>query len=203
MPTQILMPRLSPTMEEGKLAAWHVKEGDRVRSGDVVAEIETDKATMEVEAPEDGVIDKLLLAAGTEHVPVNHPIALLATEDESAATSSPSPLGGEDAPKPSFGAGEGGHEAIEFGAPSPQPSPQWGEGVTTSAAPALATEQVMHKIAEQIRRNGGNGHAARVFASPLARRLAREAGLDLAALDGSGPHGRIVKTRRRDCGDQA
>ena len=75
MPTQILMPRLSPTMEEGKLAAWHVKEGDRVRSGDVVAEIETDKATMEVEAPEDGVIEKLLLAAGTEHVPVNHPIA--------------------------------------------------------------------------------------------------------------------------------
>ena len=81
MPTQILMPRLSPTMEEGKLAEWHVKEGDKVRSGDVVAEIETDKATMEVEAPEDGVIEKLLLAAGTEHVPVNHPIAVLATED--------------------------------------------------------------------------------------------------------------------------
>ena len=86
MPTQILMPRLSPTMEEGKLAAWHVKEGDRVRSGDVVAEIETDTATMEVEAPEDGVIEKLLLAAGTEHVPVNHVIALLLTENESAAT---------------------------------------------------------------------------------------------------------------------
>ncbi len=104
MPTQILMPRLSPTMEEGKLATWHVKEGDHVRSGDVVAEIETDKATMEVEAPEDGVIQKLLLAAGTEHVPVNHPIALLAAEDEverpSAAASSPSPLGGEDAAKP-------------------------------------------------------------------------------------------------------
>ena len=82
MPTQILMPRLSPTMEEGKLAAWHVKEGDAVRSGDVVAEIETDKATMEVEAPEDGVIEKLLLAAGTEHVPVNHPIAVLLTEDD-------------------------------------------------------------------------------------------------------------------------
>ena len=95
MPTQILMPRLSPTMEEGKLAAWHVKEGDRVRSGDVVAEIETDKATMEVEAPEDGVIEKLLLAAGTEHVPVNHPIALLSAEDEvegSAASSFPLPL---------------------------------------------------------------------------------------------------------------
>src|SRR5215470_7753149 len=86
MATQILMPRLSPTMEEGTLAAWHVKEGDRVRSGDVVAEIETDKATMEVEAPEDGVIEKLLLAAGTEHVPVNHPIALLVAEE--AGTSS-------------------------------------------------------------------------------------------------------------------
>ena len=107
MPTQILMPRLSPTMEEGKLAAWHVKEGDAVRSGDVVAEIETDKATMEVEAPEDGVIEKLLLAAGTEHVPVNHPIAVLLTEDEAQpeAAAPPSPLGGEDAPKPSFGAG--------------------------------------------------------------------------------------------------
>jgi len=86
MPTQILMPRLSPTMEEGKLAAWHVKEGDAVTSGDVVAEIETDKATMEVEAPEDGVIEKLLLAAGTEHVPVNHPIALLVTEDAAASS---------------------------------------------------------------------------------------------------------------------
>ncbi|MFO7478237.1 MAG: biotin/lipoyl-containing protein, partial [Methyloceanibacter sp.] len=76
MPTQILMPQLSPTMEEGKLAKWHVKEGDEVRSGDVVAEIETDKATMEVEAPEDGRIEKLLIAGGTEHVPVNFPIAV-------------------------------------------------------------------------------------------------------------------------------
>ena len=77
MPMQILMPQLSPTMEEGRLAKWHVKEGDAVRSGDVVAEVETDKATMEVEAAEDGVIEKLLLAEGTEHVPVNYPIALL------------------------------------------------------------------------------------------------------------------------------
>ncbi len=82
MPTQILMPQLSPTMEEGKLAKWHVKEGDEVRSGDVLAEIETDKATMEVEAPDDGTIDKLLVAEGTEHVPVNYPIALLLTEDD-------------------------------------------------------------------------------------------------------------------------
>ena len=79
---QILMPQLSPTMEEGKLVKWHVKEGDAVRSGDVVAEVETDKATMEVEAAEDGVIGKLLHAEGTEHVPVNHPIAAALTEDE-------------------------------------------------------------------------------------------------------------------------
>ncbi len=186
MPTQILMPRLSPTMEEGKLAAWHVKEGDAVRSGDVVAEIETDKATMEVEAPEDGVIEKLLLAAGTEHVPVNHPIAVLLTEDEAQpeAAAPPSPLGGEDAPKPSFGAGEGARTPTDSASPSPQPSPHRGEG---------ETEQVMHKIAEQIRRNGGNGHAARIFASPLARRLARELGLEIATLNGSGPHGRIVR----------
>ena len=84
MPTPILMPQLSPTMEEGTLAKWHVKEGDKVRSGDIVAEIETDKATMELEAAEDGVIEKLLLAEGTAHVPVNHPIALLMTEDERA-----------------------------------------------------------------------------------------------------------------------
>ena len=82
MHVQILMPKLSPTMEEGRLVKWHVKEGDAVRSGDVVAEVETDKATMEVEAAEDGVIGKLLHAEGTEHVPVNHPIALLITEDE-------------------------------------------------------------------------------------------------------------------------
>ncbi|MGA7456811.1 MAG: 2-oxo acid dehydrogenase subunit E2, partial [Methyloceanibacter sp.] len=138
------------------------------------AEIETDKATMEVEAPEDGVIEKLLLAAGTEHVPVNHPIAMLLTEDEAQpqAAAPPSPLGGEG--------------VQEASAAPDSISVQKGEG-------PLATEQVMHKIAEQIRRNGGNGHVARIFASPLARRLAREAGIELAALNGSGPHGRIVR----------
>ncbi len=126
MPTQILMPQLSPTMEEGKLAKWHVKEGDQVRSGDVLAEIETDKATMEVEAPDDGTIDKLLVAEGTEHVPVNYPIAHLLTEDDSAAAGSPSPLRGEDAAQSA--AGEGGHKPANSGTPSPRPSPQWGEG---------------------------------------------------------------------------
>jgi pyruvate dehydrogenase E2 component (dihydrolipoamide acetyltransferase) len=198
MQVQILMPQLSPTMEEGKLVKWHVKEGDAVRSGDVVAEVETDKATMEVEAAEDGVIGKLLHAEGTEHVPVNHPIALLMTEDENtgAAASSPSPHGGEDAARlrPSSeavaqresAAGEGAGPTIEVSTPSPQPSPQWGEGVH-------ATEQVLSKIAAQIRGNDRNGHASRIFASPLARRLARDFGLDLTSLNGSGPHGRIVK----------
>ncbi len=170
MPTPILMPQLSPTMEEGTLAKWHVKEGDKVRSGDIVAEIETDKATMELEAAEDGVIEKLLLAEGTAHVPVNHPIALLMTEDERAPTGSASPLGGEMVRR------------------SPERETIAGEG-------DQAAEQVLSKIAEQIRRNDRNGQdAKRIFASPLARRLARELGLELAALNGSGPHGRIVKS---------
>ena len=169
MPTEILMPALSPTMEEGTLAKWHVREGDRVQSGDVIAEIETDKATMEVEAVDEGTIGKLLIAEGTEHVPVNKPIALLVSdEDESEAAT-----------------------------PSPQPSPAREEGVF-NAAPradldngdaASIAKEVMTQIAEQIRRNGKD----RVFASPLARRLAQERGLDLSALQGSGPHGRIVK----------
>jgi pyruvate dehydrogenase E2 component (dihydrolipoamide acetyltransferase) len=180
MSIEILMPRLSPTMEEGKLAKWHVKEGDTVRSGDVVAEVETDKATMEVEAAEDGTIERLLLAEGTEHVPVNHPIALIATEVED----SPPPHREEDAAKPSVGAGEGDH--VPLASESPSPRPLGGEG-------AFGTEAVLNRIAAQIRRNGRNGTGQRIFASPLARRLAREFGLDLGSLDGSGPHGRIVK----------
>jgi pyruvate dehydrogenase E2 component (dihydrolipoamide acetyltransferase) len=165
MPTQILMPQLSPTMEEGKLAKWHVKEGDEVRSGDVLAEIETDKATMEVEAPDDGMIDKLLVAEGTEHVPVNYPIAHLLTEDEGASSFETRPAAAPQDEEAQGSGGEGDH-----------------------------AEQVMSKIAEQIRRNGRDDHAKRVFASPLARRLAREFGLELTALNGSGPHGRIVKS---------
>ncbi|MGH6801810.1 MAG: pyruvate dehydrogenase complex dihydrolipoamide acetyltransferase [Methyloceanibacter sp.] len=173
MPTQILMPQLSPTMEEGKLAKWHVKEGDEVRSGDVLVEIETDKATMEVEAPDDGTIDKLLVAEGTEHVPVNYPIALLLTED----------------------AGASSFETWPAAAPQDEdlrPHPE--EAQSDRGEGALEPEQVMSKIAEQIRRNGRDDHASRVFASPLARRLARELGLELGMLNGSGPHGRIVKS---------
>jgi pyruvate dehydrogenase E2 component (dihydrolipoamide acetyltransferase) len=178
MTVQILMPQLSPTMEEGKLAKWHVKQGDRVRSGDVVAEIETDKATMEVEAPEDGVIEKLLLAEGTERVPVNHAIALLASDADGASSFETRPAA---APQ---------DEAQPLRATS-APYPEEGAQAPVSKGEGDgATEQVMHRIAEQIR---GNGHGARIYASPLARRLARETGIELASLDGSGPHGRIVR----------
>jgi pyruvate dehydrogenase E1 component subunit beta len=124
MPTEILMPALSPTMEEGTLVKWHVGEGDAVRSGDVIAEIETDKATMEVEAVDEGKIGKLLVPEGAEHVKVNEPIALLIVDGEAA-----SPVGGEVAPKSDFGPGEGGQTTTVTPSPSPQPSPQRGEGV--------------------------------------------------------------------------
>ena len=173
MTTEILMPQLSPTMETGKLAKWHVKEGDEVRSGDIIAEIETDKATMEVEAVDEGRIGKLLVPEGTDQVPVNQPIAILLEDGE--------------------GEGASSFETRPVAAPQDEeerPHPEEG-----AAAPVAKgeTEQVMHRIAEQIRANGANGHGARIFASPLARRLARERGIDLAALSGSGPHGRVVK----------
>src|SRR3990170_1632776 len=149
MPTQILMPALSPTMEEGKLAKWHVKEGDEVRSGDVLAEIETDKATMEIEAPDDGTIDKLLVAEGTEHVPVNYPIALLLTEDAGASSfetrRAAAPQDEELRPHP-----EAAQSAVSKGE---EAQSDRGEG-------ALEPEQVMSKIAEQIRRNGRDDHAS-------------------------------------------
>jgi pyruvate dehydrogenase E2 component (dihydrolipoamide acetyltransferase) len=191
MTTQILMPQLSPTMEEGRLAKWHVKEGDSVRSGDVIAEIETDKATMEVEAPEDGTIGKLLVAGGTEHVPVNFPIAMLVGEDEAASSFETRPAA---APRD--------EDQARWAASAPHPE-EARSALSKGEAPEQATEQVMHKIAEQIRGNGGAAHAQRVFASPLARRLAREFGLELDELNGSGPHGRIVKADVESAARQA
>jgi pyruvate dehydrogenase E2 component (dihydrolipoamide acetyltransferase) len=158
MPTEILMPALSPTMEEGTLAKWLVKEGDTVSSGDILAEIETDKATMEFEAVDDGVIGKIMVAAGSEGVKVNTPIAVLLEDGESAA----------DIKAP--GQAQGATAIAKTPAPAAEPGPQ-----VASAPPAPRTE-------------GG-----RVFASPLARRIAAEKGLDLAQIAGSGPHGRIVK----------
>ena len=154
MPIQILMPALSPTMEEGTLAKWLVKEGDTVSSGDLLAEIETDKATMEFEAVDEGVIGKLLVAAGTEGVKVNAPIAVLLEDGESAdAVAAPAPP--VEAPTTAV-------DTAKAGKATPVPVP-----------PAKSGD--------------------RVFATPLARRIAAEKGLDLNQITGSGPHGRIVK----------
>ncbi len=185
MPTEILMPALSPTMEEGKLAKWLIKEGQAVKAGDVIAEIETDKATMEVEAVDEGKVGRLLVAEGTEGVKVNTPIAVLLAEGESAgAAPAPKPT----APRPTPAAPPATGSAGTAGAASA------GGAVTAASAPAAASAAARSPApgaggAPQTRNGGG-----RILASPLARRLAREGGLDIAALAGSGPHGRIVKS---------
>jgi pyruvate dehydrogenase E2 component (dihydrolipoamide acetyltransferase) len=167
MPIEILMPALSPTMSEGKLAKWLKAAGETVRSGDVLAEIETDKATMEVEAVDEGTLAKILVAEGSDHVAVNTPIAVLLLEGET-----------EDA-LASF-SGESAAAAAEPAAPAPEPSPG-----TQPSPPPAAPPAAKSAAAEA-------GHN-RIFASPLARRMAAEANLDLAAIRGSGPRGRIVK----------
>lgn len=170
MPINITMPALSPTMEEGNLAKWLVKEGDHVAPGDVIAEIETDKATMEVEAVDEGTVAKLVVPAGTEGVKVNAVIAILAGEGEDAGAAAKSDGGA--APKAE--APKADHAKAE--APKEAPKP--------AAAPAKAEPAPV-----------ANGHAGgeRVFASPLARRIAKDAGVDVKGLSGSGPHGRVVK----------
>ncbi|MEE4121158.1 MAG: pyruvate dehydrogenase complex dihydrolipoamide acetyltransferase [Paracoccaceae bacterium] len=176
MPTEILMPALSPTMEEGTIAKWLVKEGDAVSSGDLLAEIETDKATMEFEAVDEGIVGKLLVAEGTEGVKVNSPIAVLLGEGESAdeigsaagapkeppASSHAAPAEPSSRTEPVQGYGRGA-------GPTPEPA-----GEVAPAAPHAS--------------DGG-----RIFASPLARRIAAERGIDLTGIKGSGPKGRIVK----------
>ena len=162
MPTEILMPALSPTMEEGTLAKWLVKEGDTVSSGDLLAEIETDKATMEFEAVDEGTIGKILVPEGSEGVKVNTAIAVLLEEGESADDIDAAPAAASAA-SPEASAGN------EVAAPA------------ASEAPAPAP-------AAPVKADGG-----RIFASPLARRIAAQKGLDLAQIAGSGPHGRIVK----------
>ncbi|EKV28374.1 Dihydrolipoamide acetyltransferase component of pyruvate dehydrogenase complex [Caenispirillum salinarum AK4] len=174
MATQILMPALSPTMTEGKLAKWLKKEGDTVESGDIIAEIETDKATMEFEAVDEGTIGKILVDEGTEGVAVNQPIAILLEEgeDESAIDKAEAP------------AGAGGGEAkLEAPQPESPPKPAM-EGAAATPAPA--------ESAAPSKPSGGKG-GGRIFASPLARRMAKDAGLDLGQIKGTGPKGRIVK----------
>ncbi len=169
MPIKVTMPALSPTMEEGNLAKWMVKEGDSVAPGDVIAEIETDKATMEVEAVDEGTVAKLVVPEGTEGVKVNALIAVLAEEGEDAGEAAKAAESGSDS-KP--------ESKVESKAEKP----------AKEEAPAAKSEA---KPAEAKAAPAGDGE--RVFASPLARRLAKEAGLDLSAIAGSGPKGRIVK----------
>ena len=162
MSIDVLMPALSPTMEEGTLAKWHVKKGDKVSSGDVIAEIETDKATMEVEAVDEGVVEDILVPEGSEGVKVNTPIARLSGDDAAAAPAPMAEPAKSEAPKTEAPKAEAKAEPAKAQAPAPAPAPArtWGE---------------------------------RIFASPLARRIAGQKGLDLAQVQGSGPHGRIIK----------
>jgi pyruvate dehydrogenase E2 component (dihydrolipoamide acetyltransferase) len=158
MAIEILMPALSPTMEEGTLAKWLVKEGDEVKSGDLIAEIETDKATMEFEAVEEGIIGKILVAEGTEGVKVKTPICTISEEGEDVSTATVEPKAEAEAPN--------------------NPAPV--EAAKTSIPAPTATQN------------------SRLFATPLARRIAKDKGLDLGTIEGSGPHGRIIKADVED-----
>ncbi|MBL8658505.1 MAG: pyruvate dehydrogenase complex dihydrolipoamide acetyltransferase [Rhodospirillales bacterium] len=178
MTIQVLMPALSPTMTDGKLARWLKREGEAVSSGDVIAEIETDKATMEVEAVDEGVIGRILVAEGSEGVPVNAPIALLLEEGEDAAALDAAGAAAAQA---------AAAEAMPSGAPAPGPA-----AAATAATPAPAPAAAPSSVPQPSTAGGGKD-GRRVFASPLARRLAADGGLDLTRLAGSGPHGRIVK----------
>jgi pyruvate dehydrogenase E2 component (dihydrolipoamide acetyltransferase) len=173
MPIEILMPALSPTMEEGTLAKWLVKEGDTVSSGDIIAEIETDKATMEFEAVDEGTIGKIIVPEGSEGVKVNALIAVLLEDGEEASDAVPSSASADDA----------GDKAAAT-AVSAEPATPTAERSATPAPAAPAASD-----------------GTRIFASPLARRIAADQGLDLSALQGSGPHGRIVKADVLAAGD--
>ena len=198
MPINILMPALSPTMEKGNLSKWLKKEGDAVKSGDVIAEIETDKATMEVEAVDDGTLAKIVVPEGTQDVPVNDIIAVMAGD-------------GEDVNAAGAGAAK---KAVSAESPSPQPSPQRGEGAGSASGAAAVQPSGESKAeakptqpasplpagerspGEAQRSRAGEGAPAsngtRAFASPLARRLAKDAGIELSRITGSGPHGRVI-----------
>ncbi len=186
MPTPILMPALSPTMEEGKLAKWLKAEGDAIAAGDAIAEIETDKATMEVEAAEDGRLGKILVPEGTEGVKVNTAIALLLGEDEEEAALEEA----EEAAAP---------PAKEAAKPAPEKAAEAERPEATERAEVQAKQKRAEKRPEAAPALKPEAKAMparegeRIIASPLARRLASQAGLRLAAIEGSGPHGRIVK----------
>jgi len=170
MPTNILMPALSPTMEKGNLARWLKKEGDKIKSGDVIAEIETDKATMEYEAVDDGTLAKIVVPEGTQDVAVNSVIAVLAGE-------------GEDVKTAAGAAPQAAPQAVAKPVPVPASKPA-GEKPASTVAPGAPKASP----APQPLPKGGN----RIFSSPLARRLAKDANIDLNRVQGSGPHGRVI-----------
>jgi len=194
MPINILMPALSPTMEKGNLAKWLKKEGDPIKTGDVIAEIETDKATMEYEAVDDGVMAKIVVPEGTEDVPVNQLIAVMAQEGEdvktaaAAAGKSPPPLAAKapSAAPPSPQRAEGAARR----AAAPVPTPQTEAPASLAPPPLPSGERSPPRTSGEGART--NGVAGRIFSSPLARRLAEEAGIELGRIAGSGPHGRVI-----------
>ena len=184
MPVNILMPALSPTMEKGNLSKWLKKEGDKVKAGDVIAEIETDKATMEYESIDDGVLAKIVVPEGTQDVPVNQLIAVLAEEGEDPKSAAAT-AGKGAPPKPAAPA-----------SPSPQSaqaSPERQDQGRPTAPPSPASRPPPPSAPQRGEGDRRDGHGANcVFATPLARRLAKEAGVDVARIQGSGPHRRII-----------
>jgi pyruvate dehydrogenase E2 component (dihydrolipoamide acetyltransferase) len=205
MPINIFMPALSPTMEKGNLAKWLKKEGDAVKTGDVIAEIETDKATMEYEAVDDGVMAKIVVPEGAQDVPVHQLIAVMAQEGEDPKAAAAAATGASE------GRGAPAVKAPSGETPSPPPSPAKGAEVAPQAAPPSTGLQARPpeekssppppaaRAPSPQRGEGGgegarpDGHGAnRVFSSPLARRLAKDAGVDIGRIAGSGPHGRVI-----------
>ena len=181
MPINILMPALSPTMEEGNLSKWNVKEGDKVKSGDVIAEIETDKATMEVEAIDEGTLAKIVVPEGTQDVPVNQLIAVIAGEGEDVKAVAAG--AGSDAPKAQAPKAEAAPAKAEDKGDDKDAAPEAAKAASAAQQAAVPAPAAPPQTA------GGEG---RVFASPLARRMAKDAGIEIGRVQGSGPHGRIV-----------
>jgi pyruvate dehydrogenase E2 component (dihydrolipoamide acetyltransferase) len=188
MPTNILMPALSPTMEKGNLARWLKKEGDKIKSGDIIAEIETDKATMEYEAVDEGTLAKIVVPEGTQDVAVNAVIAVLAGEGEDVQAAA--------AGAKSAAAAKAPEKKTESVSPSPQPSPRRGEGAGSTTAPRAQSPSPLPSGERSPPKAAGEGVPApggnRIFSSPLARLLAKDANVDLTRVQGSGPHGRVI-----------
>ena len=184
MPINILMPALSPTMEKGNLAKWLKKEGETIKAGDVIAEIETDKATMEVEAADEGVLAKIVVPEGTADVPVNQLIAVLAGEGEDVTTAAAQ--AGRSAPpvRPSTASNKAPVAEVS-------PSASSGNGHEAAAQATAAPQPTLETAAPSVAPTNGHG-TQRVFSSPLARRLAKESGIDIGQVQGSGPHGRVI-----------